>query len=67
MKYAYEPYSVREQGRTPRGVRGLKSAWTCVNAPLESRTPRGVRGLKYRRSGGLLRDRGVAPLAGCVG
>ena len=34
-------------GRTPHGVRGLKSRITLLGAMVSGRTPHGVRGLKY--------------------
>ena len=54
-------------GRTPHGVRGLKSAGSVKERILwASRTPHGVRGLKYRVEQISRGVRHVAPLTGCV-
>ena len=56
----------KRKGRTPHGVRGLKSANQGKIISWLGRTPHGVRGLKFdmpRVPGG---DQLVAPLTGCV-
>ena len=54
-------------GRTPRGVRGLKSSMSFKASDSCGRTPRGVRGLKSTIAGASVGLRLVAPPAGCVG
>ena len=54
-------------GRTPHGVRGLKSPLSTVAVVVPvGRTPHGVRGLKSELIlvPGVIAD--VAPLTGCV-
>ena len=53
-------------GRTPHGVRGLKSAIKAVTIALERRTPHGVRGLKSLRMEDFEEYNQVAPRMGCV-
>ena len=51
-------------GRTPRGVRGLKSRGRRTGESRSCRTPRGVRGLKYRPRGADDEGRGSHPARG---
>ena len=53
-------------GRTPQGVRGLKSYDDVSIAALSGRTPQGVRGLKYEFANVLCAGGCVAPRKGCV-
>ena len=53
-------------GRTPQGVRGLKSLTVPLFAFRRSRTPQGVRGLKSKRRHGDRAPQRVAPRKGCV-
>ena len=49
-------------GRTPRGVRGLKLKNSQSYNNRNGRTPRGVRGLKYLVAGGnIIRNSGRTP------
>ena len=66
LKYYREPGSPDRRGRTPRGVRGLKSEISAYSEKAWRRTPRGVRGLKLALSGHVVCVQNVAPLAGCV-
>ncbi len=53
-------------GRTPHGVRGLKSRITLLGAMVSGRTPHGVRGLKFVTLCSVVNNNNVAPLTGCV-
>ena len=56
----------KRKGRTPHGVRGLKSANQGKIISWLGRTPHGVRGLKFHPEGKRGLTGGVAPLTGCV-
>ena len=53
-------------GRTPHGVRGLKSILGMITRLTRCRTPHGVRGLKSSVREYGLDAVEVAPLTGCV-
>ena len=66
MKLEREAVTTTFEGRTPHGVRGLKSDCECVAPLIICRTPHGVRGLKLRHDYITALQQAVAPRTGCV-
>ena len=67
MKYHLAIIDDRDEcGRTPHGVRGLKSGGPCNTPAHWRRTPHGVRGLKSWAVVTIKLSLSVAPRTGCV-